>query len=180
MEEENQEVNEAKSLIENVSDATNGPRFGIFEQVLCSLIYQAANNPDPMRKVQLVTDGAMMLEPDKQKSLGIDIVKVKIIKTVNTAFLSTILTAIPNKRFRLVTLRFGFEPTIENFNKFIKPWYYSGSFHYFPQYVSDSLCIKYRVYFCSRCHNEVGNDNQGLLKPSKIAARTSVNTAERA
>jgi hypothetical protein len=85
MEEEKREIPEPVALANTVNEATRGPRFGIFEQILCTHIYIAANTPESLKKIQRIADAALMLDPEKQSALGIDAEKVSVIKTVCTA-----------------------------------------------------------------------------------------------
>ena len=96
MEKKPREIPEPVALANAINEATRGPRFGIFEQVLCMHIYLAANTPDPLKKIQHITDAALMLDAAKQHTLGIGREKVTVIKTVGTALTSATKTSLPN------------------------------------------------------------------------------------
>jgi hypothetical protein len=162
MENNNSEVKEANQLVESFNEATNGPRFGIFEQVLCSQIYQAANTADPLRQIQLITQAALMLDENKRKSLGLDIKKIYAISSVNIAFLNAIITPLPDNQ-KIVSFQFGFKPTDENFEKFITPWYHEETYRFHSQYIPEHLVVNYRVFYCAQCGNRVEDDREGSL-----------------
>jgi hypothetical protein len=160
MEEQTNEIPESVSLVNAVNEATRGPRFGIFEQVLCTHIYLAANTPEPLKKIQHIADASLMLELDKQKSLCIDAEKVSIIKTVCNALSLSVKTRIPNGASAIVSVKFGVEPSKENFDKYLSPWYTSG-FYYNPEWLpSDLRC---RVFLCSYCNSEIANSEEGKI-----------------
>lgn len=125
------EMSEVQDLIENVTEATNAPRFGIFEQVLSGNIYQAANTPDPLRKIQLVTDSVFMLDPKKREALKIDMDMAQIVKTVATAFQNRTITKVGWENRVMVSVVFGFPQTEEYFDSYIAPWVNDANTQFF-------------------------------------------------
>jgi hypothetical protein len=160
MEEQTNEIPESVSLVNAVNEATRGPRFGIFEQVLCTHIYLAANTPEALKKIQHVTDAALMIDSEKVKTLKIDIEKISVIKAVCTALSHAIKTNIPNKLKSLVSIRFGFVPNEENYKKYIEPWSTDG-LSYYPEMMPHRLGKIYQVYLCAACRNEIANGLEG-------------------
>lgn len=152
------EMNEAKALIENVSEATNSPKFGVFEQVVCSHIYQAGNTPDPLRKIQLLTDAALMLDPKKAESLKIDVEKTKVISIVNNALQTA--AVIKKSDHTLIKIKFPFNETPENYKKYLAAWLTKQP-RYYPYYIGSDIGQVFKRYFCYNCNREVGNEIDG-------------------
>jgi hypothetical protein len=167
------ELNEAKNLVTSVSEATSGPKFGVFEQILCSHLYQAGNTPDPLRKIQLISDAALMLEKAKRDSLGIDTEKTLVVKTICTAFLHALKRKIRDCSVLCVSVKFGFSPSEENYKRYIDPWYQNGALIHFPEYVDESVGSLKVTWRCARCDNEVGDCEKGLLKYTKARNQDS-------
>lgn len=159
--ENGKQLNGEEKLPEYVTEAMRGPKFGIFEQLLCQNLVQAAITTDPLRKVQCVTDATLMLGADKQKNLDIDADKASVIKSICTAFQHRIVTSLKQHLRPLVTIKFGFPETEENFDKYIKPWYNAESVRFFPEFMPKKLGEIYLVWFCRTCGNEVSNKLRG-------------------
>lgn len=160
MDEENRGIPEPVALANAVNEATRGPRFGIFEQVLCTHIYLAANTPEPLKKIQHIADAALMLDSEKQKTLNIDAEKISVIKAVCTALSHAVKTNLQHKLKSLVSIRFGFTPNEENFKKYIEPWNIDG-LNYYPEWMPHKLGKTYQVYLCAACRNEIANGLEG-------------------
>jgi len=159
------EVNEAKNLIENVSEATNSPKFGVFEQVLCSHLYQAGNTPDPLRKIQLTTDAALMLDPKKAEALKIDIEKVKEISIVNNTLQTA--TTIQHSNYKLIEINFPFNETVENYHKYLAKWF---TIHptYYPKHIGGDIGRVYEIIYCGKCRKEVKNEIDGVFNIREV------------
>jgi len=95
------------------SQALRLTRKGSFEQLLCQhLVVSVAS--DPLTKVRLICEAAYMVPPDK---LSLDLEQVETVYMVTMGFLNT------NIQSEFIAMAWGFKPTQENYERFIKPWH---------------------------------------------------------
>ena len=157
----NETETEEVNLTKYVGGALRGPKFGIFEQLLCQNLVTATMTTDSLRKVQLITEAALMLDPEKQKSLGMDAEKALLIYSVCTALQHKISTKLRQYHRPMVSVKFGFNPTQDNFKKFIEPWHREGSLRYYADFMSKSLGKVYKVFYCAGCSNAISDHEKG-------------------
>lgn len=158
---------ESKTEEEQLSDyagqALRGAKFGIFEQLVCQHLVQATVSGNPLRKIQLVVEAALMLDEEKQKQLQIALDTLEIVRAITEAFHHR--NEITNKNYsHLVELKFGFDETEHNYNRFIKPWYHNERLTHYPQRIarlSSEWGKSYRIFYCRACMNQVANDITG-------------------
>jgi len=154
---------EEEQLADYASKGLRGPRFGIYEQLICQHLVQATVTAEPLRKIQLVVEAALMVDTKKRKALDIDMEKLEIVRAVTEAFSHR--TEIRNKHYDcLVIVEFGFEETEDNHTRFIKPWGPELRLSHYPlrlaHHFSD-LGKSYREFYCASCRNLVADDIHG-------------------
>jgi len=165
-------MEQAKTEEEQLSDyagqALRGPRFGIFEQLLCQHLVQATVSTGPLRKIQLVVEAALMLDEEKQKQLQIDLDTLEIVRAITEALHHR--NEITNKTYdRLIELKFGFDETEDNYNRFVKPWYHDRGLVHYPNRITQlfkEYGKSYRIFVCNGCNNVVATDKDGPIHMS--------------
>jgi hypothetical protein len=168
------EIEDAQKLAETVTSAIRGPRYGIFEQLICQRLIQATVTTDPLRNVQLIAETVLMIDPEMQKTLKLDMAKTEIVKLVCDALQHRTITNLKDTLKPLVTVKWGFPLTEESFKKFIEPWT-NASFQHFPAYIQSKHGFHYRYWICAHCHNIVGDSirgNFGIEKSSQSYSYT--------
>ena len=155
------EKSEEEKLSEFASDALRGPKFGIFEQLLCQHLVQATVSTEPLRKIQLIVEAALMVEPEKQEKLEIDLEKLEVVRAVTEAFNHR--NEVNDKMYPdLVNVGFGFAESEGNYNRYIKPWYHQENLllHYPLRlaHLFRHLGTSYRIFYCASCRNAIAND----------------------
>lgn len=156
---------EEEQLSEYAAQALRGPKFGIFEQLLCQHLVQATVSADPLRKIQLIVEAALMVDTEKQKPLQIDLERLEVVRTVTEAF--THRSEKSNNVYDcMVNVRFGFEESEENYNRYVQPWHNGGHLLHYPTRLAElfsDLGTSYRVFYCASCHNVVADDQKGKI-----------------
>jgi len=154
---------EEEKLTEFATSGLRGPKFGIYEQLLCQHLVQATVSSDPLRKIQLVVEGALMVSEEKRKALKIDMDKLEVVRSINEGFIHR--TEISNKFYDcLVVVEFGFPETEENFKHYIQPWDGDSGLYHYPLRLAhhySSLGTSYREFRCACCRNLVADDLEG-------------------
>jgi len=108
---------------EFVAKTIRGPRFGAFEQLVAQHLVAAVAS-DPLRKIRLVCEAAYMCNPEK---LNIDLDRLEVTYKVATSLMNAV--AHPDFPVPVYTIPWAFEPTAENFKRYIEPWL-TGRFSY--------------------------------------------------
>ncbi len=152
---------EEEQLTDFAASALRGPKFGIFEQLICQHLVQATVTADSLRKIQLVCDAALMLEPDKQKALGVDMEKLEIVKAVNDAFQRRVATSLKQYARPIVSVEFGFPDSEENYTKYVGPWWTGEMPNIYATQMNNRLGKIYTVYRCTQCRNRVADSIKG-------------------
>lgn len=159
------EPTEKQKLADYASKGLRGPKYGIFEQLLAQHLVQATVSSEPLRKIQLVAEAALMIDTEKQKALDIHMEKLEIVRAITEAFNHR--TEITNKHYEcLVAVEFGFEETEENYNRFIKPWGPDQRLSHYPVRLAhhySHIGTSYRKFYCASCRNFVADDVQGTI-----------------
>jgi len=154
---------EEEKLTEYASAGLRGPKYGVYEQLLAQHLVQATVSTDPLRKIQLVCEGALMVTGEKRKALQIDMEKLEVVRAVNEAFIHR--SEITNKFYDcLVVVEFGFEESEENFKRYITPWDGDSGLYHYPLRLAhhySSLGTSYREFYCRSCRNPVADDLKG-------------------
>lgn len=152
--------NEQEELGQIASQALRGPKFGVFEQLICQHLVQATVTSDSLLKIHFITDAALMLDAEKVKSLKIDAKKLEIVKAVCEALRKRSIQ--DREGISLFSVRFGFEITEENFTKFIDPfWGEKKGLTHYPSRINDRFGTRLILYYCPSCHSQVGDSKRG-------------------
>jgi hypothetical protein len=162
----NSEIEDSQKLAETVTGALRGPKYGIFEQLICQRLIQATVTTDPLRNVQLITEATLMIDSEMQKTLKLDMEKTEIVKLVCDALQHRVSTNLKDHIRPLVTVKWGFPLTEENFKKFIEPWN-NASLQHFPAHIQSKHGFHYRYWVCANCQNTVGDSIRGNFETEK-------------
>jgi len=107
------ENGEESSFQKFASQALRLQRKGSFEELLAQHLIQSVSM-DPLNKVRLVLEAALMVPRDK---LDVDWELAETIYLTVLGFLNTSLQG------DFISVAWGFKLTKQNFNRFIKPWH---------------------------------------------------------
>lgn len=159
---------EEQKLGEYAGQGLRGPRFGIFEQLLCQHLVQATVATDSLRKIQLICEGCLMVSEEKRKALAVDMEKVEVVRVITEAFNHRV--EISNKNYPyLIDVRFGFEEIEENYNHYVESWCRGISFGHYPARLAhhySHLGTPYRRFYCANCQNflvdDIHNEKPGI------------------
>jgi len=118
---------------EFISSVIRAPRQGAYEQFLCQLLAQSVICTDPLKRVKIVCEAAWTIKEPERKDLAIDYDRVGVLNAVANALLN------PSSQkcdlSEVVSVPWGFDPTEDNFKKYIDPWL-RGTVNYFPVFLS--------------------------------------------
>jgi hypothetical protein len=123
-----EQQNEEKSqddFAEFVSKAIREPRGGAYEQLLSQFLAQAVICTDPLKRVKVVCEAALMIPEPERADLAIDYETVEILNMVTNAFLNS-----ATNRDGAVSISWGFHETEENGVKFVQPWQTTKIWYY--------------------------------------------------
>jgi len=162
------EIEEGQKLAETVTSAIRGPKYGIFEQLICQRLIQATVTTDPLRNVQLIAETVLMIDPEMQKKLELDMAKTEIVKLVCDALQHRTTINLIDRLRPLVTVKWGFPKTEENFKKFVEPWNNTGH-SYYPDQIQSEHGVQYKYWVCANCRNAVADSIRGKLGIKKRA-----------
>jgi hypothetical protein len=155
------EIEEGQKLAETVTSAIRGPKYGIFEQLICQRLIQATVTTDPLRNVQLIAETVLMIDPEMQKKLELDMAKTEVVKLVGDALQHRTTINLRDRLKPLVTVKWGFPHTKENFKKFIEPWNNAGNLQYYPDQIQSEHGVQYKYWVCANCQNTVADSIRG-------------------
>jgi hypothetical protein len=121
---------------EFVLSATRAPRQGAYEQLLSQFLAQAVICTDPLKRVKVVCEAALMIPESERTDLTIDYDKIDVLNRVTNALLycSTTKRYFCNGSYDVAFVSWGFHHSEENFNKYIAPWIKNGP-TYWPQFM---------------------------------------------
>jgi phage FluMu protein Com len=143
-----------KDFIDFVSSAIRAPRQGAYEHILSQFLAQAVICTDPLKRIKVVTEAALMIPGSERKNLAIDYGKVEIFRSITTALLNRVTrySGDPDKNpIEMVSCSWGFLESEENFDKFISPWF-NYQLYYLPEFIVDHKEQTDRMaYCCRRC-----------------------------
>jgi len=154
--------NEQEELGQIASQALRGPKFGVFEQLICQHLVQATVTSHSLLKIHFITDAALMLDAEKVKSLDIDTEKLEVVKAVCDALRNKTVTQ--KGELHQFSVKFGFEHTEENYNKFIMPFWGKAErsdLYHFPHFIHEGFGTRVIRFHCPNCHSVVGDSLQG-------------------
>lgn len=95
-----------------VSSALRGPKMGIYQNLLAGLIIRASTTPDSLKKIQNLCEAAFLCKKKDKLDMGL----VEVASTVCESFQNT------NMDTRSIEVSWIFKRTLENYEKYIKPW----------------------------------------------------------
>ena len=122
------ENEEAAEISRFASTALRAPRKGTFEQLLSQHLILSVT-AKPLKKIRLITEAAMMVDPNKLKNQE----ELKNVYRVARAFQSASYTKIDQWGTHIWFIPWDFASSKENFDTFIKPFHIYTS--YFKQYI---------------------------------------------
>jgi len=135
-----------------VSSAIRKPKEGIYEHLLSQFLASAVVVTDPLKRVKILSEAALMVPEVQRKGLGIDYELVEVLNSVANALLVPVVKKLHNG-IEYVSIPWGFEKNEENFRKYIEPWL-NCNFSYWPQLLRDHI-ETWTVWFCYECDSEL-------------------------
>jgi hypothetical protein len=126
--ESGEQQNEGKSeddFAEFVSKAIREPRGGAYEQLLSQFLAQAVICTDPLKRIKVVCEAALMIPEAEREDLTIDYETVEVLNAVTNALLNS-----TKNRGDVISISWGFQETEENGQKFIGPWQKTKIWYY--------------------------------------------------
>jgi hypothetical protein len=158
---QNQEE-EQSDLQKFVATALRQPKGGIYEQLLSQFLAQAVIVTDPLKRVKVVCEAALMIPKPERKNLAIDYEKIEVLNAVANALLSPTSRRSRWAEDDIVSIAWGFPgDKEENVQKFIFPWY-KGQISYYP------TLLQKHIEFYTYSSGRVICDNNGLPKIKRI------------
>lgn len=106
---------------EFVASAMRAPRAGCYEHLLSQFLAQAVICTDPLKRVKVVCEAALMIPETERKEMTVDYEKVEALNAVANALLYA--SAWKWDPYEGVSIPWGFLPTEENYKRFIEPWF---------------------------------------------------------
>ena len=147
-----------------VSSAIRKPKEGIYEHLLSQFLASAVVVTDPLKRVKILSEAALMVPEVQRKGLGIDYELVEVLNSVANALLVPVVKKLHNG-IEYVSIPWGFEKNEANFDRYIKPWL-NCNFSYWPQLIRQHV-ETYQVWYCIRCHSVLAE----VKWPSKQKAK---------
>lgn len=134
-----------------VSSAIRSPKAGAYEQLLSQFLASAVVVTDPLKRVKIVCEAALMIPEDEREDLAIDYDKIEKLNAVANAMLNRSKRTVQD--LTVVGIPWGFALTKKNFEKYIKAWF-QGVGSYWP--------------FLMRKHVEIGRTIFGNPDPFNV------------
>jgi len=154
-------------FLEFVSSAIRAPRAGAYEHLLSQFLAQAVICTDPLKRVKVVCEAALMIPESERKSLAIDYETVQVLNHLANAFLNRSTHKI--EEVEVVSIPWGFPLTEKNFEKFIKPWL-KCKFPFYP-FLLRNHTETWKVWTCRKCKTVLAEKQLPVLKEPKIPSK---------
>lgn len=135
-----------------ITSAIRQPRGGIYEHLLSQFMAQAVICTDPLKRIKIVTEAALMIPESERNSLAIDYGRIKVLNFVSNALLNPSIRK-PEKGFDIVSIPWGFPENEQNFKDFIAPWF-NYKVLFWPDLIKEHIEI-WRVWECRWCGEEL-------------------------
>lgn len=155
---------------EFVSTAVRAPRQGVYEHLLSQFLASAVVVTDPLKRIKIVTEAAMMVPEREREDLAVNYETVERLNTVCMALQNArnekAVWIEGSDAFKRIIIPWGFPTNKENFEKYISPWYL-GPIRAFPLLLTHHLKL-FKVWTCSKCSHtlgEVGVDEKPVKCP---------------
>lgn len=139
--------NEDKGFLEFVSSAIRAPRGGAYEHLLSQFLASSVVVTDPLKRIKIVTEAALMIPERERDDLAINYEKIQELNAVANAFLNRSTRKLEG--LEIVSIPWGFYLSEENFERIIAPWLkckYQFWTHLLTKHVE-----KWRVWQCREC-----------------------------
>lgn len=121
--EDTQNQEEGQSDLQKfVQTALRQPRGGIYEQLLSQFLAQAVIVTDPLKRIKIVCEAALLIPEKERGDLAVDYEQVNMLNRVANALLNSVTRKDLDFGVDVVSIPWGFGYTEENFKEFIEPW----------------------------------------------------------
>jgi hypothetical protein len=142
---------EETDLQKFVANAVRAPRGGIYEHLLSQFMAQAVIVTDPLKRIKIVCEAALMIPEKDRENLAIDYDRLRGFNLVANALLHyTVRQEFYGKLpFQVISISWGFAMDEDNYRKLILPWIQYPVMHY-PFLIRDKK------------HVEIGYDSYSL------------------
>lgn len=121
-EEVQDEEKEQSDLQKFVATALRQPRGGIYEQLLSQFLAQAVLVTDPLKRIKIVCEAALYAQKERE-DLAIAFEIIEVLNAVANALLNSSSQRIQGIIGEVVSVSWGFSPTEENYEKYVRPWF---------------------------------------------------------
>jgi len=126
MSDKQEKQDEKGKFAEFVSSAIRAPRQGVYEHLLSQFLASAVVVSDPLKRIRIVAEAAMMVPEQERQDLAIDYETVDSLNQVRIALQNRMIQRDywikHSPPFELVSISWGFPRTKENYEKYIAPW----------------------------------------------------------
>jgi len=127
----------SKDLEKFATSSMRGPKRGIYEQLLASLLVKGVRSNDPLIKISCICEAAFM----SKKKDKLDMNLVDVCYTVCQSLQNTEIAKSKQSKTEYVNVSWSFPKTEENWKQYIEPW-------------QKTLQLRYYTLFTSWRHNK--------------------------
>jgi len=114
------------------STSMRGPKRGIYEQLLASLLIKGVRSNDPLIKISCICEVAFM----SKKKDKLDMNLVDVFYTVCQSLQNTEIAKSSQSNREYVNVSWSFPKTEENWKQYIEPWQKTGQIRYYTLFTS--------------------------------------------
>lgn len=129
-----------------VTSAMRAPRQGIYEHLLSQFMAQAVLVTDPLKRIKLVCEAALMVPERDRENLAIDYEKIEVLYAIANSLLNQAVRSDQLARDAVVSIPWGFIPNEENFKKYVAPWYNVHLIEYWAPLLKHCVKLRYDSY----------------------------------
>jgi hypothetical protein len=115
-----------------VSTSMRGPKRGIYEQLLASLLIKGVRSNDPLIKISCICEAAFM----SKKKDKLDMNLVDVFYTVCQSLQNTEIAKSRKSKTEYVNVSWSFPKTEENWKQYIKPWQKTSQLQFYTLFTS--------------------------------------------
>ena len=158
-----------------VSSAIRAPRAGVYEHLLSQFLAASVVVTDPLKRVKIVCEAALMIPEGEREDLKIDYDRIQELNGVTNAFLTRSMrkSRYGNPRqsldVQVVSIPWGFELSEENYEKFISSWFKVG-FDFWPHLLGRHV-ETWKVWKCRECGEFLGEIKLPYYKGPELPSK---------
>jgi hypothetical protein len=125
------EGQEEDELLEFAGRAIHGQRGGAFETLFSQMLASSVVVTDPLKRIKIVCETALMVREESREDLKIDYDRIKVLNQVTNALLTSTAEHRKDWDIDVVSVPWPFSFTEESYTEFIAPWIVP-TFQYWP------------------------------------------------